>query len=75
MMFLNMDFIMTTSIPFLSFCLCMPKIFTIFFFFFCKTVQMLPYKFKHVPCLIMAVFSQLIKETTISCLCLYMNLA
>ena len=77
MMFLNMDFRMTTSIPFLFFCLCMSKIFTIYFilFFFCKTVQMLSYKLKHVPSLIMAVFSQFVKETTISYLCLCMNLA
>ena len=54
-MFLNMDFRMTTLIPFLVFCLCMTKIF-IYFFFFCKTVQMLSYKLKHVPSLIMAVF-------------------
>ena len=34
MMFLNMDFRMTTSIPFLFFCLCMSKIFTIYFIIF-----------------------------------------
>ena len=33
MMFLNMDFRMTISIPFLFFCLCMSKIFTIYLFF------------------------------------------
>ena len=73
MMFLNMDFRMTTSIPFLFFCLCMSKIFTIYFIFFAKLCKC--YFFKHVQSFIMAVFSQLIKETTILCLCLYMNLA
>ena len=34
MMFLNMDFRMTTSIPFLFFCLCMSKIFTIYLILF-----------------------------------------
>ena len=73
MMFLNMDFRMTTLIYF--FCLCICKILIFLFIYFCKIVQMLSYKFKHVSSLIMAVFSQLIKETIISCLCLYMNLA
>ena len=49
-MFFNMDFRMTTLIYVLVF-LCMYKDFD----FFCKTVQMLSYKFNHVSSLIIIV--------------------
>ena len=73
MMFLNMDFRMTTLIPFLVFCLCMSSIFKTFFLQNCANVilqvQTCPKSYHG------SFFSQLIKETTISCLYLYMNLA
>ena len=59
MMLLNMDFRMTTLIHFLVFCLCMSNIlfyFLFIYFFFGKTVQMVSYKFKHIPSLTLAVF-------------------
>ena len=44
---------MTTLIPFESFVYYVQDFYLVIFFI-CKTVQMLAYKFKHVPSLIMA---------------------